>query len=291
MTTHTIISDYENDNIKIFYVENNFLAVVKQEDFTTFKKMEVYNNAGICILISRKKTSIHKISTSLFDNINHYCSNNPWWETLIFIGDIDNNISEIELSYIEKLFIDKITSIETEIDNSEQNININIIQKIKSNKIIDLTCWVLNSYTNINLFKKKPLKIVKKEKLKEKHNTNPINNILNSPSKNKKEKPSIIFDNMSFSESSMRKLLQRFVSYLFKEGYDKKIIDVFYDQPVPSASKFIGKKHKYGLSGDRLTHNVEGTDFIMYTTYSKEGVIRTLNKISKTLNKPIEIKI
>lgn len=275
MTTHTIISDYKNDNINTFYIENNFIAVVKKEDFTTFKEMNIYNNAGVCILISDEKSSIKKISTSIFDYIDQYCSQNTWWKTLLFIGNVDNNVSDIELSYIKQLISNKLPEIDSEDSEEhpeyEKKVELDIAQKIHSEKTVEIITWVIDSYTNLNLFKNKPNKSVKNVK--------------------KEKNPSIIFDDMKFSETSMRQLLIKFVSYLVIEGHSKEMIKNFYDEPVPTASKFLGSEHKFGASGDKLTDKITGTDLVMYSRYNRSGIIRTFNNIAAALKKPIRIDV
>ena len=275
MTTHTIISDYKNDNINTFYIENNFIAVVKKEDFTTFKEMNIYNNAGVCILISDEKSSIKKISTSIFDYIDQYCSQNTWWKTLLFIGNVDNNVSDIELSYIKQLISNKLPEIDSEDSEEhpeyEKKVELDIAQKIHSEKTVEIITWVIDSYTNLNLFKNKPNKSVKNVK-KEKNKRN-------------------IFDDMKFSETSMRQLLIKFVSYLVIEGHSKEMIKNFYDEPVPTASKFLGSEHKFGASGDKLTDKITGTDLVMYSRYNRSGIIRTFNNIAAALKKPIRIDV
>ena len=297
MTTHTIISGYDNDKINNFYIENNFISVVKKEDFNAFKKLHIYNNAGVCILISDEKTSIKKISTSVFDYIDQYCSQNTWWKTLVFIGNVDNNISNIELSYIEQLLTDKVPKIESKIHEGcveyENDIELDVAQKIQSNKIVELIIWVINSYTALNLFKNDEKENQKEFSHKKEDDT--LN--INAPSEvlktkmNKTENPSIIFDSVPFSAPSMRQLLVKFVTYLIMEGHSKEMIKNFYDSPIPSASKFLGTKHKFGSSGDQLTDKIIGTDLVMYSRYSSSGMRRTLNNIAEALKKSIRINI
>lgn len=295
MTTHTIISDYKNDNINTFYIENNFIAVVKKEDFTTFKEMNIYNNAGICILISDEKSSIKKISTSIFDYIDQYCSQNTWWKTLLFIGNVDNNVSDIELSYIKQLISNKLPEIDSEDSEEhpeyEKKVELDIAQKIQSEKTVEIITWVIDSYTNLDLFKNKPNKSAKNVKKENNNNDEVLNNILNAAFDKKEKNPSIIFDDMKFSETSMRQLLIKFVSYLVIEGHSKEMIKNFYDEPVPTASKFLGSEHKFGASGDKLTDNITGTDLVMYSRYNRSGIIRTFNNIAAALKKPIRIDV
>ena len=297
MTTHTIISDYNNDKINNFYIENNFISVVKKEDFSEFKKLHIYNNAGVCILISNEKTSIKKISTSVFDYIDQYCSQNTWWKTLVFIGDVDNNISDIELSYIEQLLIDKLPKMESKVHEAdveyEKEIELDVAKQIQSKKTSELVMWVINSYTTLNLFKNDKKEIQKNIF----HNKKDDNLNIKAPSDklktktNKSDNPSIIFDDILFSAPSMRQLLIKFVSYLIMEGHSKEMINNFYDSPIPSASKFLGTEHKFGSSGDQLTDKIIGTDLVMYSRYSSSGMMRTFNNIADALKKPIKINI
>lgn len=297
LTTHTIISDYNNDKINNFYIENNFISVVKKEDFSEFKKLHIYNNAGVCILISNEKTSIKKISTSVFDYIDQYCSQNTWWKTLVFIGDVNNNISDIELSYIEQLLIDKLPKMESKVHEEdveyEKEIELDVAKQIQSKKTFELVMWVINSYTTLNLFKNDKKEIQKNIF----HNKKDDNLNIKAPSDklkpktNESDNPSIIFDDIPFSAPSMRQLLLKFVSYLIMEGHSKEMINNFYDSPIPSASKFLGTEHKFGSSGDQLTDKIIGTDLVMYSRYSSSGMMRTFNNIADALKKPIKINI
>ena len=142
MTTHTIISDYNSHNdISIFYVESYFVAIVEKKDFSYIKKDEIFDNNCICIGISKNRIIIKKKfnrSLSINDTLKDI-------DKAIFLGEINNNLSGEQLSYLK-------SKIGRKINPNRKEKNIDIINKIVPNQMHDILDWILNNYTDINLY-------------------------------------------------------------------------------------------------------------------------------------------
>ena len=278
-----IVNDRKKDDISTFEEESVIIVTANRDDFQALKRNEYCSQGGIYILLGDNKRYVGQASGSVLKRLSSHEKSKEWWNRIIIITSLANNLGKDKTDYLERLLIEyfkeagNLITDNLTIGNSSY---IDRTSKIIADGLLATSLNILENVANINLFETVPTVSEITAELEEGIIDTKLSFIIR------------INGGQDVKGKSARNAYINFIKLLLKTPSYREVL-IAEGEPLSrnegNEGKYVGTKKRVSPGGMINTVEIESGIFL-YTQFSKANLKTAILKVAKDVNIKVEIE-